>query len=229
MINENECNMMKYGLCRVKIQYVINHLLCSPYSESVDIDYRYIAKWSCSCKGANVQLSVNDTKASMNGEAKKCVRAEYPIIKGMIVKLEFTYYISKEVDYEIVGVISSEFNGDYGSAMVHQPQNCSKDILKYLYGGKCATGSASYGYYAKDKDLGWSLSNLKGTNREQKITMLIDASKDECCLTYWIDGQFRGPKNSTISMKLPKLDPKYNWYPIVSFAHQNKSCKIKVI
>ena len=221
-VHGNSYDMSGYAPCQAKVQYVINNILCSALSSTVWVECKYIAEWSSECIGNKIKLTENGTKA-MTGGKSESVRAKNPISKGMYVKLNYVCGGGGK-GCEIIGVISSEYNDRFD----REPRG-NGIIRKYCYGADCFydSGCSNKHYYDGEyKDLGWSLG--KKTNEKSiTIQMIIDyKTYDTCCLSFYIDGQFKGPKDAKYSMKLPKLKDDHVWYPITSFRYNHLWCKI---
>ena len=198
------------------IVYQICALFCMIYHE-----------WSPECKGDKIILSENNTKATIQS-GNQSIRAKNPILKGMYVKLNFICGGGRKT-LEIIGVISSEFDEKNGFNKIPY---FSGDILQYCYGADCFYDSSCSNKHYFDgeyKDLGWTLG-LQTTKKSQTICMIIDyKTYDTCCLSYYIDGQFKGPKDAKYSMKLPELKNDHVWYPITSFYNRGRWCKIECV
>jgi len=213
----------KLGVWEFKVQYRLNRIFTSLPSE-IKKCQSYIAKWSAQHKGDRITLSENNTKALMAQSDEQCVRAEYPITKGMLLKLDFIFHPKSGFSLDFIGVVSSEFTG-YQNVSVPYRNNA---ITKYSYGADCCFSNSDVRtkhYFGEFKDLGWTLGDL---GKETKtIQMLVDyASSDTCCLSFYVDGQLKGPENAAYSMKLPPLTDNHAWYPAVGFWNTNKWCII---
>ena len=203
----------EYNIEIPMIVYQICALFCMVYWE-----------WSPEWKGEKMILSENNTKVT-RGLADESVRANHPILKGMYVK--FNYVCGGGAKgCDIIGVISSEFDDKEG--FCKDPQS-DATIRKYCYGADCYPSNYALNrhyYDGKYEDLGWSLGQ-KTKEKSVTICMIIDyQTYDTCCLSYYIDGQFKGPKNGKYSMKLPKLKDDHVWYPVTSLRYSGCWCKI---
>eukprot|EP00483_Globobulimina_turgida_P011764 UN11786 len=152
--NEYEYDMAEYTPCKAAIEYKINNILKSAVSAPVTV--AYTARWSSQYKGDRIALSEGNTKALMAESDEQTVRAQYPIKKGMIVKLNYTFYTEGGLRGEIVGVASSEFV-DYAQASIPFRGG---EIGKYCYGADCYYGYENKHYFGGYKDLGWSLGEF---------------------------------------------------------------------
>eukprot|EP01084_Bolivina_argentea_P008519 15930_1 len=140
-------------------------------------------------------------------------RAVQSIQKGMVVKLQYKFK-NADLYHEIVGVASSEFvdyyNADSKSLTPYRGPN-SEQFKKYCYGASFYVdgirSDRTHHYYGGYKDLGWCLASnqndLGGKGKEAIVQMVVDYKNyDTCCLSFYIDGQLKGPKNAKYSMKL---------------------------
>ena len=200
------------------IVYQICALFCMIYYE-----------WSPEWKGDKITLSENNTKATTTAGWQsggyQSIRARNPVSKGMYVKLNFVCGGGRKT-FEIIGVVSSEFDEIKGFNKV---PHLSRDLSRYCYGADCFNDIScrnNHYYGGKYDDLGWTLGE-KTKDKSQTICMIIDyKTYDTCCLSYYVDGQFKGPKDAKYSMKLPELKDDHVWYPITSFYNPGRWCKI---
>eukprot|EP01084_Bolivina_argentea_P239858 403054_1 len=184
----------------------------------------YIAIWSSMHKGDSIFLSEHHTKASLIHGKNQSIRCKYPIYRGSIVTLNYTFYIADDIIYEIVGVVSSEFDGEWSS--LKTPYH-SQDLQKYCYGLSCYDDC--YQYYGAPKDLGWSAGQIP-TAKEVTIQMVVDwKTCDDCCLSFYIDDVVKGPKKTSPSMTLPELSVEHVWYPMTCFSGNGNWCTIQCI
>eukprot|EP01083_Nonionella_stella_P095919 269401_1 len=211
---ENQYDMKDYAPCTVALQYRVNNILQSLISKQVQIlEVQYIAVWSPQHNSSKITLSEENTKAYLNS-GDGAVRAVHPIKKGMVVTLDYVRG-GGDKSLDIIGLVSSEATGYVDARGPYAAPN----MVKHCYGADCYyySDSSNKHYYGEYKDLGWTLGD-KTKQSEITIRMIVDYKTcDTCCLSFYIDGQFKGPQNSKYSMKLPKLDNGHDWYPITSF------------
>eukprot|EP01084_Bolivina_argentea_P302352 521875_1 len=151
------------------------------------------------------------------------VRAEYPVRKGTIVTLNFTFH--GRADRDMFGVISSEYVGNCN--LEKNAMTDKKKLAKYCYGLYSCDNNCHY-YGTATKNLGWTAGKVP-ENREVIIQMIVNyKTYNECCLTYYIDGSKKGPTNTDYSMKLPPLKAGHKWYPMVQFEYKNNWCRIEL-
>eukprot|EP01083_Nonionella_stella_P108450 315510_1 len=210
-VNEYDLSLLSMDRIEAKMFYTVNGALKSPLSTAISIT-GYVTQWSPDHKGSKIQLTDNNTKA-LQPSGDQCVRGVHPIKRGMMVKINYLWYSCR--NYDLIGVISSEYNGDYNT------HAWNDEIIKHVTG--IETSDRHY-FGGKRATLGLGWKADIPSQQETKIQMIADYTiSDECRLSFYVDGEFKGPKDAKYSMLLPANKV---WFPIVGFDDNNNFCKI---
>ena len=104
-----------------------------------------------------------------------------------------------------------------------------KKCIEMEYELKPLSSDKNSHYYGKRVvDLRWTAGAIP-RGKDVVIDMVVDYRTDACCLTYYVNGQRKGPSNRDYSMELPALTGDHVWYPMVGFEYVYNMCLINIV